>query len=125
MRVALVTGVNTWDIHGSLTYYFDRNQQAQRISFHGWTGDPRQLIRGLQQQFGFQEEPSQWAGRYVARNNRIFGDSQYGGLLLKHPAVIQQNEPTRKVAILLEINYPNGSLEMSREFKQMQEQATR
>lgn len=43
-RVPLVSGTNPDDLAGSLTYYFDKNQQVARIIFHGTTGDPRKLV---------------------------------------------------------------------------------
>ena len=46
-RVALVTGTNSWDLHGALTYYFDDYQKCRRITFRGWAGDPSRLIEYL------------------------------------------------------------------------------
>lgn len=43
-RVPLVSGTSQDDLAGSLTYYFDKNQQVARIIFHGTTGDPRKLV---------------------------------------------------------------------------------
>lgn len=51
LRVALVTGTNPNDLHGSLTYFFDVNQTVQRISFQGWTGDSTKLLQFLTQKF--------------------------------------------------------------------------
>ncbi len=43
-RVPLVTGTAESDLAGSLTYYFNAQQQLQRIAFQGNTGNPRELI---------------------------------------------------------------------------------
>jgi hypothetical protein len=46
-RVPLVTGIAQDDLAGSLTYYFNPNQQVQRITFLGNTGDWRKLASVL------------------------------------------------------------------------------
>ena len=52
-RVPLVTGTKLSDVAGSLTYYFDSRQQAQRITLRGTTGDPRALVALLEGRFHF------------------------------------------------------------------------
>ena len=52
-RVALVTGTTPTDLAGSLTYYFDPQQQVQQISFRGSTGDVRKLAILLTTRFHF------------------------------------------------------------------------
>ncbi len=44
-RVPLVSGTAEDDLAGALTYYFNPQQQVQRITFSGTTGDPRRLIQ--------------------------------------------------------------------------------
>src|SRR5690606_11819068 len=44
IRVPLVTGTKMHDLAGSLTYYFNRAGQVDRLSFRGRTGDTRQLV---------------------------------------------------------------------------------
>ncbi|MBS0207646.1 MAG: hypothetical protein JSS27_01705 [Planctomycetes bacterium] len=53
-RVPLVTGTNAADLAGSLTYYFNQNQQVERIMFQGTTGDARPLVDWLASQYQFQ-----------------------------------------------------------------------
>jgi hypothetical protein len=48
-RVPLITGVGEADLAGSLTYYFDSQQQLQRITFLGATGNARPLVEHVQQ----------------------------------------------------------------------------
>ena len=81
LRVPLVTGVNTYDLFGSLTYYFDENQVPQKITFRGWTGNPDGLVNFVSNSFQFKKQPSASAGLYVAKNWR----RTTGALYLQHP----------------------------------------
>ena len=116
LRVAVVTGTNTWDLHGSLTYYFDVNQRAQRITFRGWTGDSSRLVNLLTSQFGLKAQPTHWAGAYAAQNNRGVPTA---GLLMQHPAVITRENPVQQVAMVMELNHPQGSFQLSPSFLNM------
>lgn len=113
LRVALVTGTNSWDLHGSLTYYFDGKQQAQRITFRGWTGDATRLVTLLEQRYGFKSQETLLAGFYLAKS---WGTSK-GGMLMKHPPVIQADNPCQQLAIVMEINNPDGSSKLSDDFQ--------
>lgn len=109
MRVALVTGTNASDLHGSLTYHFDRNQKLQRISFQGWTGDSSRLVSVLTQRFNFIQKPSHLAGLYVSSSWRQYK----GALLMQHAEVIRADNPNQKLGLVFEINNPNGSFGLS------------
>lgn len=111
MRVALVTGTQSWDLHGSLTYYFDNHQQLQRITFKGWTGDPQKLIQTVTSDFQFEAQPSRLAGFYMARHRRKIS----GGLMMKYPPVLNSDFPHQQLGIVMEINRP-GVGELSQEF---------
>ncbi len=113
LRVALVTGTNSWDLHGSLTYFFDQNQQVQRITFRGWSGDASQLTKLLTEKFDFKTQPTPWAGFYQAKS----WGRPVGGLLMKDPAVIYSQNPVQQVALMLEINNPRGKFSLSEEFQ--------
>jgi hypothetical protein len=108
MRVALVTGTNSWDLHGSLTYFFDANHRVQRISFRGWTGDANRLLQTVAGPYQLRPQPTHWAGLYVSKNS---------GLLMKHPAVIDKSNPVQRLALVLELNNPEGRTQISEEFK--------
>jgi hypothetical protein len=112
LRVPLVTGTNTWDLHGSLTYFFDDQQQLQRITFRGWTGNPGQLLQLLQSQFQFKSQPTNLAGFYLAESWR----KTTGGMMMKTPAVIDSSNPYQQYGVVLEINNPQGPLELSDDF---------
>lgn len=109
LRVPLVTGVNASDLFGSLTYYFDSNQVAQKITFQGWTGNPNGLVQFVTKNYGFKNQPTTSAGLYVAKSWR----KSTGALYMQHPNVIRSENVNQQVAILLEINNPDGSYELS------------
>ena len=52
-RVPLVTGTGMSDVAGSLTYYFNAQQQVQRITLRGTTGDPSVLASILTSRYRF------------------------------------------------------------------------
>ena len=111
MRVSLVTGVNATDLFGSLTYYFDARQTVQKITFQGWSGNPNSLVNFMTSAYGFQNRPTNAAGLYVAQNR----NRQTGVLYMQHPNVIRSSNPTQQVAIMLEVNNPNGPYQLSQE----------
>jgi len=51
-RVPLVTGTAEDDLAGSLTYYFNPQQQLQRITFQGTTGNAGRLVSHVTSRFG-------------------------------------------------------------------------
>ncbi len=111
LRVAFVSGINPSDIHGSLTFYFDRSQGLQRIGFRGWTGDPSALVGLMQGTYGLQARKSNLSGCYTSSS---WGRTR-GVLLLKPPAVIRAELPLQKVAILLDLVNPQSSGQVSEE----------
>ena len=115
LRVALVTGTNSWDLHGSLTYYFAANQQLQRITFRGWAGDSSRFVNLLTSKFNFQAQATHTAGFYLSQAN----GKPTGGLLLKHPAVIYTDNPVQQVALVMEMNHPNGPFQLSDDFRSL------
>ncbi len=58
VRVPLVSGTQTASLAGSLTYYFNNQNQVEHISFRGRTGDPSRLIHFLRGQYQFQPAAS-------------------------------------------------------------------
>lgn len=121
LRVALITGTNSWDLHGSLTYYLDASQRVQRITFRGWTGDATKLVNLLTQRYQFRPRQTHWAGFYIAQKKR----TTTGGLLMQHPTVIQTDNPVQQVAIVLEINNPAGKSVLSQDFHSLIEGSLR
>jgi hypothetical protein len=113
LRTAMVTGTNSWDLHGSQTYYFDTNHRLQRITFRGWVGDPARLLELATLHFGLKPQPTHWAGLYLGN----FGGKLTGGLIMKDPDVIDQRNQLQRSAVLMEINQPSGKFEMSDDFR--------
>ena len=110
LRVALVTGTNSWDLHGSLTYYFDDTKQLSRITFRGWTGEPSRLIQLLMSQYQLEAKPTSYAGFYLSR------DQKKSGLLMQLPAVIRRDNPVQQMALILELNNPRTKASLSDDF---------
>ena len=111
-RVALVTGTNSWDLHGSLTYYFDQYQRCRRITFRGWAGDPSRLIEYLQTQHGLNQEPTNEAGFYLAKNRR----KSISAMLMKSPTVTYSENKVQQVGVLMELNDPKSKRVLSNDF---------
>ena len=111
LRVPLVTGVNTYDLFGSLTYYFDSKKQLQKITFRGWTGDAQGLVQFVTSHYGFKNQPTAAAGLYVAKT----WTKSTGALYMQYPNVVRSENPTQQLALLLEINNPNGRYALSSE----------
>lgn len=122
LRIPLVTGGNLWDLHGSLTYYFDRSKNLQRISFRGWTGDANSLSTFLNSQYELAPQETGWAGAMLAYRTSFFERSELSGLILQNPPVIRQDQPWQRFAVILELNRPDGSLSLSQEFRQLYRQ---
>lgn len=54
VRVPLVSGTQSSSLAGSLTYYFNIQNQVEHISFRGRTADPSQLVRYVMQRYQFE-----------------------------------------------------------------------
>ena len=114
MRVPLVSGPRPQDIHGSLTYFFDGQQQVQRIGFRGWTGDASELVNFVQQQ-GFVRQKSSGAGLF----SRSSWGRNKGALRLDHPPVTQRELPTEQMMVLFELTNPSGNLQVSQKTQEI------
>ena len=113
LRTAMVTGTNSWDLHGSQTYYFDTNHRLQRITFRGWVGDSTRLLEMATKHFGLKPQPTHWAGLYLGN----FGGKLTGGLIMKDPDVIDQRNQLQRSAVLMELNQPSGKFQISDDFR--------
>lgn len=69
MRVPIVTGTRPDDIAGTLSYYFDGNGRLQRVTLHGFTGDPERLVSVMKTHYEMDREPSLEAGVFTKRWN--------------------------------------------------------
>ena len=64
-RVPLVTGTTEEDLAGALTYYFNPQQQLQRITFYGTTGNTRRLVDLVVREYGFARRLTNDPGVFV------------------------------------------------------------
>lgn len=107
VRVPLVTGTKLTDLAGSLSYYFNRQGQVQRISFRGWTGDATQLVNFLTSQYGFKRGQSPFPGEQLYQitwNNRV--QSQ---LRTRPDTVLWATSPHNSVLVELELERPGSN----------------
>ncbi len=111
MRVPLVTGTQSTDLAGTLTYYFDRYQRLQRLSLHGLTGDPNRLVSELQQLYDLRQEPALGGGLFL-----ITWNGQPTSVMHIAPAaVINSSDQYARYTIFLELNLPSMPYGLSNE----------
>ena len=94
-RVPLVTGAAETDLAGSLTYYFNAQQQPQRIVFHGNSGDPSHLVALVSDRYHLARrqvnEPA------LTIYEAVGPDGQIKSMLrIQTAAVVRANEPQRR-----------------------------
>lgn len=111
LRVPLITGTQSRDIAGSLTYYFDAGQALKRINLHGVTGDPTILANLMVQFYQLKPEQSLGGQLFTSRwNNRVTSVMQVA------PApIIYAGADHSKYIIFLELNQPDNLYGLSEE----------
>ena len=67
-RVSLLTGTKEDDLAGALTYYYDKEQVIQKMTFRGVTGDPRRLVHFCTGQYEMVRETVNDPALQVYRN---------------------------------------------------------
>lgn len=105
-RVALVTGTATDDLAGSLTYYFNKRQRVERITFFGTTGDSRRLVALLATRFGFVRELNDDPSLFLYRVRE--GRKVVSELRIKPAHVLRSDEPYSRFDVALLIERPAG-----------------
>ena len=105
-RVPLVTGSGISDVAGSLTYYFDAQQQMQRLTLRGTTGDPTTLVQLLASRFHFarrvvSDRPGLVQFEAVDPDNQLLGT-----LKISSAPVIKANQPYTRYEVDLAVNRP-------------------
>lgn len=105
-RTPLITGTQIDDLAGSLTYYFNKRQRVQRITFFGTTGDTRRLVALLALRHGFVRElnadPSLFLYR-VRENRKVISE-----LRIKPSSILRADEPRTRFEIALLIERPEA-----------------
>ncbi len=115
LRVPVVTGTEATDLAGTMTYYFDKSGQTQRISLHGFTGDPRELITTLSQHYELKHEPSYEAGVYMKRWN----GHPINFMRITHAPVVRTENVHQKYTVFLDQNHPNLAYGISNEARRI------
>lgn len=105
-RVPLVTGTRPSDLAGSLTYYFNKRQRVERITFTGTTGDARPLVSLLVGRFGFRRELADDAGLYLYRVMR--GREVQSELRIRPASVVRASDPHGRFEVALDLRRPPG-----------------
>jgi hypothetical protein len=97
-RVPLVSGTTTADVAGSLTYYFNAQQQVQRLTLRGTTGDPRILATILTSRYGFARrltnDPGVVLFEAVDSSNR-----PVGSLKIRSAPVVNVSQPYSRFVV--------------------------
>ncbi len=103
-RVPLVTGTGESDLAGSLTYYFNKKQQLDRIIFHGTSGDPRPLITIVSANFELKRVIVSDPG--LAFYQRKSWGKSHSELLIRPARVLRANDPNKRYEIEMAIKRP-------------------
>ncbi len=103
-RVPLVTGTGESDLAGSLTYYFNKKQQLDRIIFHGTSGDPRPLITIVGNNFQLERVIVNDPG--LAFYQRTSWGKSHSELLIRPARVLRSNDPHKRYEIEMALKRP-------------------
>ena len=104
-RVPLVTGTAEDDLAGALTYYFNHQQQVQRITFQGSTGDYRRLTTLLTSYYGFGRRPTNSPGVFLYEVPQ--SQTQARSYLWIEPSpILKANEPRGRFDVTLVLERP-------------------
>ena len=102
LRVPFISGTQSYDVAGSLTYYFDINKSLQRIQLQGVTGDPGPLIQLMIQHYRLTPQSSLGGQLLTMRwNNRVTSF-----IHIAPAPVVSTEQPNRRFAFFWEINKP-------------------
>lgn len=100
-RVSLLTGKREDDLAGALTYYYDKEQVIQKMTFRGVTGDPRRLVLFATRQYALEKETVDDPALQVYRTK---GLGQRGSELIVRPAqVIRADAPRERFEVELTV----------------------
>jgi hypothetical protein len=106
-RVPLVTGTAESDLAGSLTYYFNPQQQVQRIAFHGTTGDARKLVAMLAAQYHLTRRLTNDPGLMVYEAVRPDGRPA-SACRIRSASIVQASDAYRRFDVELVLERPQG-----------------
>jgi hypothetical protein len=115
LRVPVVTGIRAEDVAGTLTFYFDHTDRLQRVTFHGFTGDPSRFARVMVGRYGLQREPALEAGAFTKRWN----GQPVHFMRLTHAPVVYSDAVHHKYTVFLELNQPDLAYGISAEARKI------
>jgi hypothetical protein len=106
-RVPLVTGTAETDLAGALTYYFNAQQQVEKICFQGTTGDARELVGLLRSRYDFARRLTNDPGMFVYEVAGSGGEPT-SLLTIRSAPVVKLNDPYRRFEIELTLVRPEA-----------------
>ncbi|TWU36688.1 hypothetical protein Q31b_49700 [Novipirellula aureliae] len=115
LRVPIVTGTRADDLAGTLTYYFDPSGKVQRITIHGFTGDPARTAAIMTEFYGLTREPSLEAGVFTKRWN----GEPVQFMRLTHAPVVYSDAVHQKYTVFVELNEPGLAFGISEEARRI------
>lgn len=104
-RVPLVTGTDTDDLAGSLTYYFNYQRRLQRITFAGTTGDYRRLLYLVTTYYGFVSRPTNTPNVILFEVPSSEAATSY--LWIRPVDVLRADQPLNRFQITLVLERPS------------------
>ena len=107
-RVPLVTGTRLDDLAGSLTYYFDSEQQLQRITFQGTTGDINRITQLLSTRYDMAHKPTDDPSFVLVESRRRWGSKQVSQLRIRDASVATASDAHRRFQLALVLERPAG-----------------
>jgi hypothetical protein len=107
-RVPLITGTAENDLAGSLTYYFNPRQEVQRVTFHGTTGDPRELVALLGSRYGFRRRLTNDPGVFLYERLDATG-KPISFLWIRLAPVVKAEEPLDRYEVALLMERPEAA----------------
>lgn len=115
MRVPIVTGTRPDDIAGTLTYFFRHDHQLQRVTLHGFTGDPTRITQTMTQFYGMKHRSTLDTGVYTIEWN--------GGptsvLKVTRAPVMYADATRNQHTVFLELNQPHMDYGLSPEARRI------
>lgn len=106
VRVALVTGTQPGSLAGSLTYFFNAQDQVEHISFRGRTGDARQFVQFMTSTYQLQSVQAPVGEQLYQVAS---GGSVQSELRMRPEAILVSTAPQASLTIELELARPGSS----------------
>lgn len=103
------------DFVGSVTYYFDRRRQVQRIILHGYTSNPGELVQLAESHYRMTRIPDPVKDVYVA----VVDGQPLGGMHCAYASVLNDRMAQEQCEVTLELNRQRSEYGMSYEFEQL------